>query len=240
MTDGTSPVTPGPAPTLHLLLLDDDELFRDRVLVPQLQKFGFEVVAIGRAADLDRCLQERRPDMVLLDIGLPDGNGYDLSRKLRAMHEGIGIVMLTGRGEAGDQVRGLSEGADAYLSKPVDLDVLVATLYSLARRLQAPSPPSDGTWRLDAEGWCLISPAGGLVALTKTERRLLEVLIEQPNQVVSRDDLIACLTHDVYDFDTHRLDSLIHRLRRKVSQVLGMPLPLNAVRGEGYVLVIVP
>src|SRR5699024_11986135 len=69
-------------------------------------------------------------------------------------------------------------------------------------------------------------------ALPISERRLLEVLVEQPNQVVSREDLIAGLTHDVYDFDTHRLDSLIHRLRRKVSRVLGISLPLNDVRGR--------
>lgn len=235
------PAMPETVSFLRLLLLEDDELLRDRVLVPQMRKFGFEVTAIGRAADLDRCLEEQRPDIVLLDIGLPDGDGYALARRLRATHEGVGIVMLTGRTGSDDQVRGLSEGADAYLPKPVDIDVLVATLHSLARRLRVPQPPSSkGIWRLDAEGWCLVSPAGDLVALTKTERQLLEVLIEKPNQVVSRDDLIAGLTHDVHDFDTHRLDSLIHRLRRKVLRVLGVPLPLNVVRSEGYVLVVVP
>src|SRR5699024_698091 len=119
-------------PLMRLLLLEDDELLRDRVLVPQIEKFGFDVTAIGRAKDLDRCMTERRPDIVLLDIGLPDGDGYALARRLRATHHDVGIVMLTGRTEPRDQVRGFSEGADAYLSKPVNIDVLVATLHSLA------------------------------------------------------------------------------------------------------------
>ncbi|WP_426701242.1 response regulator transcription factor [Rhodanobacter sp. Col0626] len=224
---------------LRVLLLEDDELLRDHVLTPRLRQFGFEVTAIGRAAELHEHLRQRRPDIVLLDVGLPDRDGFDVARQLRSEADDIGIVMLTGRAEGVDHVRGLSEGADAYLSKPVDLDVLVSTLHSLARRLHAPRPGTTGSWRLDADGWCLISPFGSMVALTKTERRLLEVLIERPNQIVSREALIASLTADVYDFDTHRLDSLIHRLRGKVLRVLDTQLPLNAVHGEGYVLIVV-
>jgi DNA-binding response OmpR family regulator len=234
---------PKPAPDrfapLHVLLLEDDELLRDHVLVPRLRQFGFEVTAIGRAAELNDHLRRRRTDIVLLDVGLPDGDGFEVARQLRADAADIGVVMLTGRAEGADHVRGLSEGADAYLAKPVDLDVLVSTLHSLARRLHATRAGTTGSWRLDADGWCLLSPSGSMVALTKTERRLLEALIEKPNEVVSRDALISRLTADVYDFDTHRLDSLIHRLRGKVLRVLQTQLPLNAVHGEGYVLVLV-
>jgi DNA-binding response OmpR family regulator len=231
-----TPAMPGVSPDLRLLVLEDDELLRDQVLVPRLGLFGFKVDAIGSVAELGRHL-EHPPDIVLLDVGLPDGDGYEVARQLRARFSGIGIVLLTGRGEATDQVRGLSEGADAYVAKPFDIYVLGATLHSLARRLRA-SAPQAGGWRLDAEGWYLMAPSGGIVALTKTERRLLEVLIEQANRVVSREALIAALTDDIHDFDPHRLDSLIHRLRRKVQRELDVPLPLNAVHGEGYVLVL--
>lgn len=230
---------PTQASSIHVLLLEDDELLRDHVLAPRLQQFGFEVTAIGRAADLCERVRQRRPEIIVLDVGLPDQDGFAVASRLRAEASDIGIVMLTGRAGGVDRVRGLNEGADAYLSKPVDIDVLVSTLYSLARRLRAPRTVVNAGWRLDADGWCLISPAGGMVALTKTERRLLEALIESPNQIVPREALIARLTADVYDFDTHRLDSLIHRLRGKVLRVLGTPLPLNAVHGEGYVLVVV-
>ncbi len=227
-----------PAETLRLLLIDDDELLRDRVLTPRLTQFGFEVMAIGHIDDMARAIEQRKPDIVLLDIGLPDHDGFEVTRTLRAQFSDIGIVMLTGRSENIDRVRGLSEGADAYLSKPVEIDVLVATLYSVARRLgSSPSTaPPAGAWKLDSDDWLLMSPSGGRVILSKTERRLLEELMKQPNQVVVRDVLIRAITDDIHAFDPHRLDSLIHRLRRKVLAAVGEPLPLNAVHGQGYLL----
>jgi DNA-binding response OmpR family regulator len=225
---------------MHVLLLEDDELLRDHVLVPQLRQFGFEVTAIGHAVELEKQMSRRRPDIVLLDVGLPDGDGFDVTRQLRNDIAGIGIVMLTGRGEKSDRVRGLSEGADAYLSKPVDMDILAATLYSLARRLRlsgGTATSSGEGWCLDANGWCLRSPSGGVAVLTKTEGRLLGLFMERPNQIISREELIGLFAPDVYDFDPHRLDSLVHRLRKKVLTVIGEPLPLNAVHREGYVLV---
>ena len=224
---------------LRVLMLDDDELLRDCVLAPQLQRFGFEITAVGTAAELEPYTQSQWPDIVILDVGLPDADGFDLACKLRAKMSDVGIVMLTGRNTSADRVRGLSEGADVYLSKPVDTDVLAATLYSLARRLRASHTPVARQWRLDAEDWCLLSPSGGMVALTKTESRLLSKLMEKHNQSVSRDELIKVLAPNVYDFDPHRLDSLIHRLRKKVQRVLGVALPLSAVHGEGYVFVLV-
>lgn len=224
---------------LRVFLLEDDELLRDHVLAPRLQQFGFETVTFGYAASLESQLEKSRPDLIVIDAGLPDRDGFEMTRQLHARMADVGIVMLTARGENADRIRGLSEGADAYLSKPVDLDVLTATLYSIARRLRISSSGNAARagWRLDADGWCLIAPSGGMVALSKTESRLLTPLMERPNQVVTRDDLISALVTNVYDFDTHRLDSLIHRLRRKVLKVLGEALPLNSVHKEGYVLV---
>lgn len=223
---------------LKVLVLDDDDLFRDRVLVPHLQQFGFRVEAIGRASELDAKLHQQVPDIVVLDLGLPDVDGFEVARNLRAKVASIGIVMLTARAERHYQVRGLSEGADAYLSKPVDIDVLGATLYSLARRLQGSSMGhADHCWRLGAEGWCLLSPTGQPVALSQLESRLLSPLIETPNRVISREALIQAVTSNVYNYDPHRLDTLVHRIRKKVMRVLGTPLPLNAVPGQGYVLV---
>jgi len=141
-------------------------------------------------------------------------------------------------GEVGpDRVRGLSQGADAYLSKPVEIDLLAATLHSLARRLFATPRAAPRRWHLDSNGWCLVSPAGGSTALTRTERRVVDRLLQAPGELVTRDELIGALTSNVFDFDPHRLDSLIYRLRRKVADACGEALPLNAVHGEGYVMV---
>lgn len=223
---------------LCVLLLEDDAFLRDRVLAPKLRQFGFEVMLAGTVAEMRGALSQRLPDIVLLDVGLPDSNGFEVARMLRAERTQTGIVMLTGRSASADLVRGLSEGADAYLSKPVEIDVLVATLYSVARRLK-PSNRIDGaTWRLSGDAWFLLSPAGIKVTLSKAERRLLEALMKQPNEVILRESLIASLTDDVAEFDPHRLDTLIHRLRRKVLAAVGEPLPLNAVHGTGYALAI--
>jgi DNA-binding response OmpR family regulator len=227
-----------PPETLRLLLIEDDALLRDRVLMPRLRQFGFEVMAIGHVDEMAAAIGTSKPDIVLLDIGLPDSDGFEVARRLRMQFSDIGIVMLTGRSETTDRVRGLSEGADAYLSKPVEIDVLVATLHSVARRLKPLSgaAPAGGTWKLYSDDWLLLSPSGGRVILSKTERRLLEEFMKQPNQVILREALISALTDDILAFDPHRLDSLIHRLRRKVLAAVGEPLPLNAVHGQGYLL----
>jgi len=232
----TSNLAPGRlAHPLRLALLDDDDLLRDRVLAPKLRQFGFEVTATGSAAELRAVVRVGPPDIFLLDLGLPDGDGFEVARSLRAAVPRAGIIILTGRSDNVDRVRGLFEGADAYLTKPVEIDVLVATLYSVARRLEPAMAPA-GHWTLSPDEWFLLSPSGGRVMLSKSERLLLEAMFQHANEVVSRETLIAVLTDDVDAFDPHRLDSMVHRLRRKVLAALGEPLPLNAAHGTGYVL----
>jgi DNA-binding response OmpR family regulator len=232
----SNPEAVGPGRPLRLLLLEDDDLLRDRILVPKLTQFGFQVTATRSSAQLHQAVLKGTPDIFLLDVGLPDADGFDVARSLRATLPGAGIVMLTGRGDNVDRVRGLFEGADAYLSKPVEIDVLVATLYSVARRLQPASSVARGKWTLSPDEWFLLSPTGARVMLSKSERRLLEAMMHRADEVVSREDLISVLTDDVTAFDPHRLDSIVHRLRRKVLAALGEPLPLNAVHGTGYIL----
>ncbi|MEN5368586.1 hypothetical protein [Luteimonas sp. TWI406] len=111
--------------------------------------------------------------------------------------------MLTARRDTPDRVRGLNEGADAYLAKPVEIDLLAATLHSLARRLHgdAPSPaPADG-WRLADNGWRLVGSSGHGAALTKSERRMLQCPVEAEGETVARDRLIAAVSDNVHDFD---------------------------------------
>lgn len=223
--------------TLRLALLDDDDMLRDRILAPRLRQFGFEVTASGSAAELHAVVEKEVPDIFLLDLGLPDDDGFQVARSLRAAVPRAGIIILSGRGDSVDRIRGLSEGADAYLTKPVEIDVLVATLYSVARRLEpGTTNAAPGHWALSADEWFLLSPSGARVMLSKSERRLLDAMLKHVNEVVSRDALIAVLTDDVDAFDPHRLDSMVHRLRRKVLSALGEPLPLNAAHGTGYVL----
>ncbi|QSX73502.1 response regulator transcription factor [Lysobacter arenosi] len=222
----------------RVLLLEDDEALREHVLLPALANYGFDARGVASISGLQEALRQESPDILILDVGLPDGDGFEVAREVRVSHPEIGIVMLTGRGATPDRVLGLALGADAYLPKPVEVDLLAATLRSLVRRLKTPdhvaTPPPADRWHMDSDGWCLVSPKGAAIPLTKTERRLVARLLESPGRLVRREHLIEALTTNVFEFDPHRLDALIHRVRRKAEHC-GAPLPLSLVHGEGYV-----
>lgn len=226
-----------PSTRLRIALLEDDAELRERILLPGLRDYGFDVAGAASASELEQLLRSQPADIVVLDVGLPDGNGFEVAQRLRSRSP-VGIVMLTGRNTSSDRIRGLSEGADAYLSKPVVLAELAATLHSLARRLRmtAQADANRGQWRLDVDGWCLLSPSERSIALTQAERQILALLMESPGATVKREDLIAALTDNAYDFDPHRLEMLVHRLRGKIADQGGESLPLRAVRGIGYVM----
>lgn len=225
------------AAALRTLVLEDDPILRDRILVPGLRRFGFAADGCGTGAELQRRVQREGTEIVVLDVGLPDTDGFTLAGALRQQYPDLGIVMLTSLGQTEDRIRGLTGGADAYLSKPVEIDLLAATLHSLARRVSGrlPAAPARGRWQVSEDGWCLLSPSGAAAALTGSERRLCLRLLEQPGLLVEREALIAALTDRVHDFDAHRLDSMVHRLRSKAQRRCGEPLPLAAVPGKGYI-----
>jgi DNA-binding response OmpR family regulator len=230
------------AQPLSVAVLEDDEALREDILVPYLGEAGFESKGFASAADLRSHLRETSFDLLVLDLVLPDAYGLDVARELRAASP-IGIVTLTGRGTHPDQIRGLNDAVDAWLAKPVDLDLLAATLCSLARRMHlseaGPAEAADGVWRLAQRGWQLCAPDNRRVALNLLERHLLGRLLSTPGEVVSRVEIMALFASTARNFDSHRLEMLVHRLRRKVRDRLGQTLPLRAVRGQGYVMVVV-
>jgi DNA-binding response OmpR family regulator len=140
-------------------------------------------------------------------------------------------------------VRGLNESIDAWLTKPVDIGVLAATLNSVARRVPPGSVETVADagrfhWRLARGGWSLRSAGHREIALNFLERAFLTCLMDAAGEVVSHDTLIGALGAVSESFDLHRLEMLIHRLRRKVLRGLRAPLPLRSVRGQGYVLLV--
>lgn len=220
-----------------ILVVDDDPGTRDDILIPGLQDAGFNAIGAGSAAEAYRKMLTHDFSLFILGAGLPDEDGPTIARHLRALTD-AGIVLLTDRTrDKADRIRGLEEGADAYVTKPVDVDVLAATLRSLLRRVKAAKAEGiPAAWRLDMDNWNLASPAGRTVRLTHPERLVVGLLVESAGRTVARETIISRLTHDIHDFDPHRLEMLIHRLRRKVLAATSQQLPLNAVRGLGYVL----
>ena len=225
-------------PALCIALVEDDAELRDAILAPALVDAGFEVAAFGSAAALYRSLLHRSFDVVVLDLTLPDEDGFEVARYLRSLSS-IGIVMLTGRGGSPDRVRGLRQGADAYLTKPLDIDLLTATLHSLSRRLEpSEAGTSRGRWQLGDGDWNLLTPDGDCIDLTASERSILRTLFNADGQPVRIEIVdVAGQAGDQF-LALHRLEMLVHRLRRKVAAGSRQALPLRAVRGKGYVLAV--
>lgn len=209
-----------PTQALRIAVLEDNDTLREEILLPELRDFGFDAIGAASAGALYREMIGITFAIVILDIGLPDEDGISVARHLRATSKDMGLVMLTASREREDHIRALRESVDAFLCKPVDIDVLTATLHSLARRMHGSThPPATTTaaqWNLEAGGWRLVSPGGKIIALTAPEHDVLTALIDHSGTPVSREHLIETLTGNVYDFDPHRLEMMIHRLRRKV------------------------
>jgi two-component system response regulator PhoP len=222
-----------------VLIVEDDRELRDKVLLPGLQAFGFDATGVGSAAELYRAMAGGSYRLIVLDIGLPDDDGFSIISHLRRGST-VGIVVLTGLQANADRIRGLTEGADLYLTKPVDVEVLAATLHSLIRRIDGIVPTATNTprsgWSLEAGGWRLLTPNGVVVALSTAERLIVNRLAASPDEPVPRDALLDELAVHIDDFDPTRLEMLVHRLRRKVAAKAGRELPLTVVRRVGYLL----
>lgn len=228
------------APPPRIAVLEDDDALREDILVPGIAAHGFDVEGFARPSELYRRLLATTFDVVLLDIGLPDEDGLSVARYLGEMAQ-TGIVVLTGRSDTGERTRGLLEAVDVWLRKPLDVDVVVASLHSLLRRLPAreqagaTQAAAEPTWTLDPANWRLTAPGGLGVALTQSERVILHKLQASPGDPVDTQSLIAELGGRSDSFDKHRLEMIMHRLRRKVLDTTHEMLPVRSVRNRGYV-----
>lgn len=235
---------PRPLDGLRVALVEDDPELRT-LLADELAEHGVSTAAFDSAEALYRHLAVHPCDIVLLDVMLPGEDGYAVAAHLRAGSD-VGIVMITGRGAPTDMAHGLGRGADLYLVKPLEFDVLVAGLAAVRRRLAPPVPdlpaaaipaPAATTgWQLKSAGWRLQAPGGTVLELSHIERAFLQPLFKQRGVPVDRETLIAGLTDEPWDFDPHRLEALVHRLRNRVLAASGHALPVRALRGAGYLM----
>lgn len=219
-----------------LVVEDDDSLRTD--LVDYLTAKGFQAAGIDCAEALRRALDQGMPDVILLDVGLPDCHGFDLAREIRRQRKlTCGIIMLTGFGAVDDRVEGLESGADVYLVKHASLREIDATVRSLLRRLSPVTVPSPGPsfWRLDRDHWTLGAPNGESVELTGTEMGFLDILINKAGVVCTRAELVEAMGRPSMRQDDRNLDSVIRRLRRKIEQGCHMAPPIRMVYGSGYI-----
>lgn len=221
---------------MNIVVVEDEEALREEIVF-HLQRAGHGVTGVGSAAALYRHLASAAVDLIVLDLGLPDEDGLTVAAHLQA--RGYGLVMLTARSAMEDRIRGLQQGADAYLTKPVDFGLLLATIASVFRRLGATSipPAPSAEWRLDSDNWLLHTPDGQAIPLTAKETILLKMLFAAPGVAVDRRTLMRSLQADRDDFDYRRLEALVSRLRHKILQHTPLLLPLKTVHGIGYAFV---
>jgi two-component system response regulator PhoP len=236
---------------LRVFLVEDTVDLREEIVFG-LTSLGLDVSGFGDSAALYRALSVKDCDIVVIDIGLPGEDGFATAKHLRK-NPSLGIVFLTARSSIDDRLLGLGLGADAYLIKPIDVRELAATLHALARRLSArvsaplrtvaavqpgvspTSRPLANCWTLAPGDWALRNPQGAELTISEAERRFLKIMVTASGQVVEREKLIAEFAQDDDAYDPHRLDAVINRLRKR-TELAGLgTLPLQSIRGTGYV-----
>jgi two-component system OmpR family response regulator len=228
------------AATSARLLVVDDEATILELLSGSLRLAGFEVMTAASGAEAVRAAASGRPDLVLLDVMMPDGDGFETLRRIRSGGAEVPVIFLTARDEEPDRVSGFNVGADDYVTKPFSLNELLGRIRAVLRRTRPDAPGSRlcvADLEIDDDAH-EVRRSGAVVALTPTEYRLLRFLMVNAGRVVSKSQILD----QVWEYDPDRDGSVVEPcvsyLRRKVDQ--GQPRLIHTVRGFGYVLRIPP
>jgi DNA-binding response OmpR family regulator len=225
----------------HILLVDDDPLLR-RSVAFNLERAGYRVSTAVNAEDALGIADRDPPDLVLLDIGLPGMDGLDALRCFQARPHAPPVIFLTARRRELEQVLGLELGADDYITKPFDKDVLLAHIKAVLRRVQQPSAPPPEPHTVTV-GDMMIEPqtrqvtlGGQLVGLTRREFDLLYALALEPGRVFSVDELLARVWGAEFLGEPQVVYVHVRWLREKLEEEASRPRRIITVRGLGYKL----
>jgi two-component system OmpR family response regulator len=229
---------------VRLLVVDDDAALRE-TLADFFEMEGYEVLQAGNVGEARRLWSEGHPDLLLLDINMPGGDGLTFAAELRGKSL-TPIIILSGKGAMVDRVVGLEVGADDYLAKPFELRELLARVRAVLRRV-APQPASAvfaderrvarfSVFVLEPGRRKLETISGSPVDLTGAEFNLLSAFVERGSRVMSRDAIADVIKKDDWEGFDRSIDTLISRLRKKLAAHVDAAQLIQTVRGEGYVL----
>jgi two-component system OmpR family response regulator len=218
------------------VLVVDDEPNILELLSAALRLSGFTVVSADTGAAAVSAAREHRPDIVVLDVMLPDFDGFEVARMLRGVHERLPVLFLTARDAVEDRIAGLTVGGDDYVTKPFSLEEVVLRLRAILRRTRNDSPDTALSYAdlvLDEDAH-RVTRGGRAIQLSPTEFKLLRYLIANAEKVVSKAQILDRVWH--YDFggDGRIVESYISYLRRKIDTT--EPALIHTVRGVGYSL----
>jgi two-component system OmpR family response regulator len=221
----------------HLLIVDDEDNLRS-MLAAALRHHGYEITAVENGRDALRTVADARPDLVVLDVMMPDLDGFEVCRRMRADGDRTPVVFLTARDDTEDKVRGLTLGGDDYLQKPFSLDELVARVEAVLRRTGSGADADATRYELadltmDDDAHRVVR-AGNEIALSPTEYNLLRYLLANAGRVLSKAQILDHVWK--YDFggDGGVVETYIGYLRRKIDNV--EPKLIHTIRGVGYTL----
>ena len=222
----------------QILVVEDEDALRTD-LVEFLTAKGYAASGTATVAETLACLRTTVFDAVILDIGLPDGDGLQILTHIRQRDLPCQVVILTADGEPDARVKGLEEGADAYLVKRATLREIEATLRSVLRRHLPMSPTAHNSprWTFDRTGWRLVAPNGLAVRLSGSEVALLSALADSWGTACPRERIAFAIENIGSHAESLRnLDALVRRLRRKTTSATGLEMPIRMVYGTGYML----
>lgn len=227
--------TDGEADTTIMIVEDDPDVAK--IIEHILREFGFRTVWCRSGGELFRRLATAIPDLCIIDLGLPDMDGLEVMRRVRAAHS-CGILILTGRSHISDKVMGLELGADDYVIKPFEPRELVARIRSILRRNEGrqdnglqPTTAMFSGWRFNAANNTLGDPAGNEQVLSASEAELLLVFLGRPNRILPRDSLLGSRDYAQTD---RNIDVRVSRLRRRLSSAEHPAELIKTIYGGGY------
>jgi two-component system OmpR family response regulator len=233
-------VVPAARGEARLLVVEDEPTILE-LLSGSLRYAGFDVLTASTGREALRAVAHSRPDLILLDVMLPDGDGFDVIRAIRASGPRVPVIFLTARTHVHERVTGLTLGGDDYVTKPFSLDEVLARIRAVLRRCGGSG--SEGSrlavadLELDEDSH-EVRRHGLLVALTPTEFKLLRYLMRNAGQVLSKAQILDHVWDYGFTGDGNVVEPCVSYLRRKVDQ--GEPRLIHTVRGVGYVLRIPP
>ena len=219
-----------------VLILEDEVSIRSFVVI-NLKRAGYEAIEAGTGREaLERLKENPDTGVAILDIMLPDIDGFEVCRSIRATNKAIGIIMLTARTQEMDKVTGLMTGADDYVTKPFSPAELTARIDALYRRIGAEADPEvivHEPFTLNLRNRTL-EKSGRRIKLTQVEFAILQLFMQNPGRALSREDILTSVWGRDYDGELKIVDVNIRRLRIKIEDNAQKPVFVNTVWGYGY------
>lgn len=221
----------------RIMLVEDDQKIA-AILTEELERYGHTVITVQEFARIKEEFLAAKPDLLLLDINLPRFDGYYWCRQIR-LHSSVPILFLSARAGEVDQVRALESGGDDYITKPFNLELLLAKVRSTLRRVYGEYALTRESDLLQVGSLLLhrsenrVSRGEGTIELSPKEFRLLALLAERPGAIVSREAILEALWDDVEFVDDNTLTVNVTRLRRRLAE-LGLEDAIETKRGQGY------